>query len=614
MHRIRQPSQPHDEDDGYIHGDHDADVNALSYSAETAAEKLPIVAASQYTAGPVPARSPLRQAPSIEDPRTTMSPPTRRSSLGMLLRRSKSGELKGKKAQLREQELQRQRDASVPKSPPRLPVLYNGAPAPELQSFGGENPRPDSFQIVSGQHSFIDNQSLLSRPSMEPSSRSAINIPVPPIPNGAWVDPYARTESMTHRGRYSYASSAISSVNNPRRVRRRKDPTPFNILIVGTQGSGKTSFLEFLKTSLALPPKKRTKSTIDGSELTPRAAASGNFVPHYLETEIDGERVGLTLWDSEGFEKNVVDLQLREMSAFLESKFEDTFTEEMKVMRSPGVQDTHIHAVFLVLDPARLDRNIAAVKAAQAPGSKTQGIPARVVGSLDEDLDLQVLRTLQGKTTVIPVISKADTITTKHMDVLKRTVWDSLKKSGLDPLEALGFDDDEATPDSSRIDEEDEEPAEDDEEVASGEKSTTHEDDEIDGEVSNQDEDDGDVVGANSASPSSRASKRDSIRRSRTAEELKQDEPPFIPMSIISPDIYEPGVVGRAFPWGFADPNNEDHCDFVKLKEAVFNDWRGELREASREQWYETWRTSRLKERKLAGGGPVQTARRFVGQ
>lgn len=309
-----------------------------------------------------------------------------------------------------------------------------------------------------------------------------------------------------------------------------------------------------------------------------------------------------------------MDLQLREMSAFLESKFEDTFTEEMKVMRSPGVQDTHIHAVFLVLDPARLDRNIAAVKAAQAPGSKTQGIPARVVGSLDEDLDLQVLRTLQGKTTVIPVISKADTITTKHMDVLKRTVWDSLKKSGLDPLEALGFDDDEATPDSSRIDEEDEEPAEDDEEVASGEKLTTHEDDEIDGEVSNQDEDDGDVVGANSASPSSRASKRDSIRRSRTAEELKQDEPPFIPMSIISPDIYEPGVVGRAFPWGFADPNNEDHCDFVKLKEAVFNDWRGELREASREQWYETWRTSRLKERKLAGGGPVQTARRFVGQ
>lgn len=145
----------------------------------------------------------------------------------MLLRRSKSGELKGKKAQAKEQELQRQRDASIPKSPPRLPVLYNGAPAPELQTFGGDSLRPDSVAIVSGRAHTADNQSVLSRPSYDPGARSAINVPVPPVPNGAWVDPYARTESMTHRGRYSYASSAVSTVNNPRRVRRRKDPTPF---------------------------------------------------------------------------------------------------------------------------------------------------------------------------------------------------------------------------------------------------------------------------------------------------------------------------------------------------------------------------------------------------
>ena len=70
---------------------------------------------------------------------------------------------------------------------------------------------------------------------------------------------------------------------------------------------------------------------------------------------------------------------------------------------------------------------------------------------------------------------------------------------------------------------------------------------------------------------------------------------PFLPLSIISPDIYEPEVVGRKFPWGFADPYDEEHCDFVRLKEAVFSEWRPDLREASREQWYEGWRTSRLK-------------------
>ena len=102
--------------------------------------------------------------------------------------------------------------------------------------------------------------------------------------------------------------------------------TLHSILIIGARSSGKTSFLEFLKTSLALPPKKRSNrpSELADDIFAPQNTKNGNFESHYLETEIDGERIGLTLWDSEGLEKNVVDLQLREMSSFLESKFEET--------------------------------------------------------------------------------------------------------------------------------------------------------------------------------------------------------------------------------------------------------------------------------------------------
>lgn len=291
-----------------------------------------------------------------------------------------------------------------------------------------------------------------------------------------------------------------------------------------------------------------------------------------METEIDNERIGLTLWDSEGIEKNLVDLQLRELSAFLESKFEETFTEEMKVIRSPGVQDTHIHAVFLILDPSRLDRNIAASRnrATGYQGNVAHSSHSRGYGALEEGLDLQILRSLHRKTTVIPVISKADTITTKHMNVLKKSVWDSIKMAELDPLEALGLDDDSDSI-SNRIDEEEEEEEDADETKESG-----------------------------SSPPSSPNSKRlssQSLRRHK--EESKEDEIPFLPLSIISPDLYEPAVIGRQFPWGFADPYNEQHCDFTRLKEAVFSEWRGELREASREQWYEGWRTNRLKLRDL---------------
>lgn len=277
------------------------------------------------------------------------------------------------------------------------------------------------------------------------------------------------------------------------------------------------------------------------------------------------------------------------MSSFLESKFEETFTEEMKVVRAPGVQDTHIHCAFLLLDPLRLDRNIAASKSGSANGNgnghatngKYNSSP-RIIGGLDEDLDLQVLRSLQGKTTVVPVISKADTITTAHMNHLKKTVWDSLRKANLDPLEALGLDDfDPDSPrDANRIDEGDEEEEEDSDD-------NKHSGDEL--PIQHQDV---------TSSPNSKRISSGSVRRHKSSESESQ-EIPYLPLSIISPDIYEPGVIGRKFPWGFADPLNVEHCDFVRLKDAVFSEWRGELREASRELWYEGWRTSRLKHREV---------------
>lgn len=147
---------------------------------------------------------------------------SRGPSLGFL-RRSRSTEPLGdrklsgkskKKAQALEEE-RRQREA-MPKHAPRLPDL---APAPTLETFGGEaqeagaagedEDRPDSAAMFSPHHHYTPG--------------SAISSPSPSV----YPDPYARTESMTHRGRFSYASSAVSSSKNPRRLRRRKDPTPY---------------------------------------------------------------------------------------------------------------------------------------------------------------------------------------------------------------------------------------------------------------------------------------------------------------------------------------------------------------------------------------------------
>ncbi|OAL56574.1 septin [Pyrenochaeta sp. DS3sAY3a] len=513
---------------------------------------------------------------------------------------------KKQKALAQEEALRRQREAAMlPKQPPRLP---SHSALPQMETFGGEGARPDSVAIVSNKVGNYNHN--FSRPSVE-NYRVAQNphlstaAPMPgSSPSYMDYDPYPRTESMTHRGRMSYASSQHSAVNSPRRVRRRKDPTPFNILVVGAKGCGKSSFIEFLRTALALPAKKRPHTP------SPPATAVGSgdspFTSEYLETEVDGERVGVTLWDSEGLEKNIVDFQLPIITSFLESKFEDTFSEEQKVVRSPGVKDTHIHCVFLILDPARLDSNITEARKKSAAGKAST-----IFGGLDENLDLNVLRELQSKTTVIPIISKADTITGAHMRHLKKSVWDTIKRAKLDPLEALNLDlDDEEDPD--RLDERDEDEYD---QSSEGEGKPDVLNRILERSSSEAARSIGSTESGHSHSPPTSppsAKKNHSRKPSAISASLHSEdsETPFLPLTIISPDLYEPEVIGRKFPWGFADPYNPEHCDFVKLRESVFSEWRAELRETSREQWYEGWRTQRLEKgsnrRRIAtSDGPV---------
>ncbi|OJD27294.1 hypothetical protein ACJ73_01318 [Blastomyces percursus] len=579
---------------------------------------------------PTPGRSsPPDALPTVTENGTANanSQTARRTSLGFL-RRSKSTEplsvdrkasggrvsKRMQKEMAKEEMLRREREAAaVPKHAPRLPDL----PAPpQLNTFGGENARQEHLTVAPNRGgSYVDPNA----PTSPYGSAAALR-------NSEIVDPYARTESMTHRGRYSYASSAVSTINSPRRVRRRKDPTPYNILVIGARKSGKTSFLNFLRTSLQLPPKKRpTRAPDEFDEPQQVSAANNNFTSHYLETEIDGERVGLTLWDSQGLETNVVDLQLRGITTFLESKFEETFNEEMKVIRAPGVRDTHIHCAFLILDPSRLDANIAAAQEAMEDPDKSSNV--RLIGGLDENLDIQVIRTMQGMTTVVPIISKADTITTGHMAFLKKTVWESLKKAGLDPLEVLTLEDQDDTSSSDdydKFDEQDEDELIQREDAEAESEAQAQAGGEAGAETvgvavkptAGRRTPDSDTVPLSPPTTQSPSSHNNGgTRKSSTsissinANINANPEYPFLPLSILSPDPHSlednNGPIGRKFPWGFADPYNPEHCDFVKLKDTVFGEWRGELREASREVWYERWRTSRLNNN---GNGPGRSS------
>ncbi|KZF20449.1 hypothetical protein L228DRAFT_28079 [Xylona heveae TC161] len=550
----------------------------------------------------------------------------RRGSFGFL-RRGRSGEaLRGNRSRSRSRLSKSQhREPSI--TSPRAPQLPNLAPQPQLKTIAGNS---DVFGFTTPKYrnqspfTMTDSKSLYSSPPARIAPVSPHPPSSPPTTGLAEpFDPYAGTMSMTNRGRESYATSTMSTINSPRRIRRRKDPTHFNILVIGAKNAGKTSFVNFLRSSVSGASRLQ-----DGHFQTHAGSLHPAFQSNYLETEIDGERIGLTIWDSEGLEKSVADLQLREMAAFVDSKFEQTFSEEMKVIRAPGIADPHIHCAILILDPARLDMNLAeANKNSNAEGIYNKATTtSKIVGALDADLDLQVLRTLQGKTTIIPVIGKADTVTATHMAALKKAVWESLKQADI-ALEALGLDsygpenDDDYDDNDDVIDEADEDEVSDVEsysndsvghdEVRASEKSLPHSPSGSSNDSNVNDAHDefstsdhghlavkhGDMIqpGSPSTSASTDASTDSPLLPSRSKEgSIDSAAVPFLPMSVLSPDSYEPGAVGRKFPWGFADPYNLDHCDFRRLHESVFHDWRAELKEASREQWYESWRTERL--------------------
>jgi septin family protein len=262
-----------------------------------------------------------------------------------------------------------------------------------------------------------------------------------------------------------------------------------------------------------------------------------------------------------------------------------------------------------LLDPIRLDQNIADAR----KNANVVNAGSAIFGGLDENLDLNVLRELQTRTTVIPVISKADTITGAHMRYLKKTVWDTIKRAKLDPLEALNLDlDDEDEDDDDRLDERDEDEYEHSSDGEAKSEMLNKILERSSSEAARSIASSGSSTKSQSPPTSPPSAKKSHSRKPSaiaTSIHSEDADTPFLPLSIISPDPYDPEVIGRRFPWGFADPYNPEHCDFVKLRESVFSDWRSELREASREQWYESWRTTRLEKggrrRVVTSDGPA---------
>ena len=161
----------------------------------------------------------LRRSKSRDRSASTGNPPARKLSRKV-----------SKKMQ--EEEMRKLRE-QIGRNPPRIPVVPS---QPEIKTFGGEDRRSDTAAIMSDRSAGTFPQRLAQKASTEYAGsdyyRGVPVPPVPPVPPMPGQTPtQAGFETMVNRGRYSYDSSAVSTINSPRKVRRRKDPTPFKYVI-----------------------------------------------------------------------------------------------------------------------------------------------------------------------------------------------------------------------------------------------------------------------------------------------------------------------------------------------------------------------------------------------
>ncbi|KAI9315851.1 Septin-domain-containing protein [Dichotomocladium elegans] len=333
---------------------------------------------------------------------------------------------------------------------------------------------------------------------------------------------------------------------------KRKAVSYFNVMVVGFSGVGKTSFIKTLMAALKneMPISKRESYSSQPGASAPEIEIDGPLkkteAPYTVSAgiEVDGDKVMLTLIDTPGFQGDYkIDKQLHDILGYVEHQFDLTLAEESKVKRNPKAVDTQVHACLYVIDPAKR--------------------------ALDE-YDIRILSKLSQRVNVIPVIGKADTLTSAQRSRLKPSILLDVYTKHKIPLYGM--------------------PAEDEEEEDEGEE---------EGEQ---------TEGNDGKSHAQRTTLGEFLSQFNYEQEDEEtqafiDYLRLVPFAVIAyeddPETGDPisidGVkIGRDYGWVKIDCLDDNYSDFSALKTMLLSTHRRILQTETVERYYEQYRTERL--------------------
>ncbi|XP_022249567.1 septin-7-like isoform X3 [Limulus polyphemus] len=288
----------------------------------------------------------------------------------------------------------------------------------------------------------------------------------------------------------------VGFANLPNQVYRKAVKRGFNftLMVVGESGLGKSTlinsmFLSDIYSNEYPGPAHRVKETVQVETTT------------VLLTE-NGVNLTLTVVDTPGFGDAVDNNECwQPVITYIENKYEEYLNAESRVHRD-AIVDSRVHCCLYFIAPS-------------GHGLKT--------------LDVEFMKRLHDKVNIVPLIAKADTMTSEECVLFKTTILNEIEHNQIKIYKFPDFDTDE----------------------------------------------------------------ENKVHRAMKA---------WVPFAVVGSntlvEVNGKKVRGRKYPWGIAEVENLEHCDFIALRNMMIRTHMQDLIDVTNNVHYENYR-----HQKLAGVG-----------
>ncbi|KAK0427962.1 hypothetical protein QR680_010513 [Steinernema hermaphroditum] len=191
----------------------------------------------------------------------------------------------------------------------------------------------------------------------------------------------------------------VGFANFPNQVFRRsiKNGFDFTLMVVGETGLGKSTFINtlFLTEVYGKP--------MDGERVyIPSTVKVDSKTVRLVENDV---KLNLTFVDTPGFGDAVDNSKCWEpIIRFVDDRFTEYLTEETKIERQHKIPDRRVHLCLYFIAPT---------------------------GHGLKELDIQFMKQLHDRVNIIPVIAKADALTTFELTRFKKNITEDIEKHGI---------------------------------------------------------------------------------------------------------------------------------------------------------------------------------------